>query len=98
MTDSAVEKEHWSVDKKVPIALIVAILGQTGAFVWWGATMSARVDILERDNAKLERRVESGESAARGVSERLVRVEEKSSTILDLVRQIAERDRKRNGD
>lgn len=34
----------WVLDKKVPIALILAILGQTAAGVWWAASISARVE------------------------------------------------------
>lgn len=34
----------WVLDKKVPIALILAILGQTAAGVWWAASISARMD------------------------------------------------------
>jgi len=34
--------EAWHLDKKVPLALIVAIVGQTLAAVWWAAGMAAR--------------------------------------------------------
>jgi hypothetical protein len=37
----------WVLDKKVPIALILAILGQTAAGVWWAANISARVNQSE---------------------------------------------------
>jgi hypothetical protein len=41
--------EHqWHLDRKVPIALIVALAAQTSAISWWAATLSARVDLLER--------------------------------------------------
>lgn len=42
------EQERWHLDKRVPIALIVTILIQTGAALWWAATVNARVDVLER--------------------------------------------------
>jgi hypothetical protein len=38
----------WHLDRKVPIALIVALAAQTGAVSWWAATLSVRVDLLER--------------------------------------------------
>jgi hypothetical protein len=46
-TDRKYERE-WHLDRKVPIALIVALAAQTSAVSWWAATLSARVDLLER--------------------------------------------------
>lgn len=37
----------WQLDKKVPIALILAILLQTAAGVWYAAKQDARVEMLE---------------------------------------------------
>lgn len=42
------EDTAWHLDRKVPIALILAILIQTGGIVWWGATTSERLNALER--------------------------------------------------
>jgi len=39
---------HWHFDKRVPLALIFAILVQTGAALWWAAGVNARVEQLER--------------------------------------------------
>jgi hypothetical protein len=39
---------RWHLDKKVPIALIGAILIQTGTFIWFMAHLDARVGILEQ--------------------------------------------------
>ena len=38
---------HWHLDKRVPIALIVAMLIQTGGIVWWGTTQSEKVSVLK---------------------------------------------------
>lgn len=38
---------RWHLDKRVPIALIFAMLIQTGGIVWWGATTSERVSVLK---------------------------------------------------
>lgn len=54
----------WHLDKRVPIALIVTLLLQGAGFVWWSATLSARVENIERTVAA---------SADQG--SRLVRVE-----------------------
>jgi hypothetical protein len=40
--------KHWTVDKRVPLALIVTIVIQTGGLVWWASSLSERVNSLER--------------------------------------------------
>jgi hypothetical protein len=49
MSDPA--QQHWSVDKRVPIALILTFVGtmiiQSGAVVWWASSISSRVNTLE---------------------------------------------------
>ena len=37
----AAAAETWHVEKKIPLATIVAIAVQTCAIVWWAATASA---------------------------------------------------------
>lgn len=45
--------EQWHLDKRVPLALIVTIAVQTAGAIWWAASMSERMDQIERrmDNA-----------------------------------------------
>lgn len=54
----------WHLDKRVPIALVLAIMVQSAGMVWWGATLSARVATLEEKSV-----------AGSGQPERLVKVE-----------------------
>lgn len=61
---------HWSVDKKVPVALIVTLAIQTGGFIWWASALNERVKILETVSA-----------AAPLQSDRLTRVETKVETM-----------------
>lgn len=37
----------WHLDKRVPIALIVTLLAQSFAAVWWASAMHGRVSVLE---------------------------------------------------
>lgn len=39
---------EWHLDKKVPIALIAALMVQTGGLVWWARGLDARVAALEK--------------------------------------------------
>lgn len=38
---------HWTVDRRVPLALILAIIGQTVTLIVWGTTLTNRVTALE---------------------------------------------------
>ncbi len=41
------EQRHWTVDKRVPIALIVTIIIQSAGIIWWASELSSRVASLE---------------------------------------------------
>lgn len=38
------DSEHWHLDKRVPITLILTILAQTGVAVWFASSLSSRVE------------------------------------------------------
>lgn len=38
------ERPHWSLDRRVPIAIIFALLVQTFGAIWWAASFSASMD------------------------------------------------------
>jgi hypothetical protein len=48
MDDTAPLDGNWHLDKRIPIALIGAILTQAAGFGYWAASISARVDSTER--------------------------------------------------
>jgi hypothetical protein len=41
------QSEGFSLDKRIPLALLLAILVQTATIAWWGASTEARVHALE---------------------------------------------------
>lgn len=55
---------NWHFDKRVPIALMMTIFVQTAGAVWWAASISERVAVVER-------RVDASAPQA----ERIIRVE-----------------------
>lgn len=75
---------QWHVDRKVPIAVIIALMMQTGGFIWWGAKADERLSALER-------KVES--SAPQG--DRLTRVEVNLESIKESLTEIKSRLRPR---
>lgn len=68
---------RWHLDKRIPIAIILAILAQTGAGFWWAATTSERVSTLEK-------RVD----ASAPQSDRLTRLEVNVEVLKDGVSEI----------
>lgn len=68
---------RWHLDKRVPIALLLAILIQTGGGFWWAATTSERINNLEK---------QATISAPQG--ERLARVEVKLEAVQDGITEI----------
>lgn len=79
------EDKHWHVDRRVPLALIVTILGgiaaQTIAGVWWASSMEGRVSVIERDRER-----ERVTLAPQG--ERITRIEVKIENVENVVRRI----------
>lgn len=69
--------KEWHLDKKVPVAMMVTLLLQTGAIVWWAAGISVRVDVLE------QRAITAAPQA-----ERIIRLESKLDNITDKVAEI----------
>lgn len=81
-----VNKQHWTVDKRVPLALIVALMIQTAGAIWWAATISGRVDQLERsqrlsDESKLGERMVRMETMVQQVVESTQRIERQLSRV-----------------
>lgn len=78
------EDGRWHLDKKVPIALIIAILVQTGTGVWWASSINSRVVSLEARNAassdqpgriiRVETQIENMNTLMRRIEEKLDRV------------------------
>lgn len=42
----------WHLDKRVPVTLLIAIVAQAAAMVWWGSKLDSRVDQLEQKSLK----------------------------------------------
>jgi hypothetical protein len=40
-------QSKWHVDRTIPLALVIVLLGQTGGAIWWASSLSSRVGTLE---------------------------------------------------
>lgn len=89
------DADHWTLDKKVPIAIIVTMLAQFAAAVWMVSQLSSDVTELQRADARLETvlkenrdRVERVDMARTASEMRIVRVEEQIRQIYETVKRI----------
>jgi len=78
------EPEHWTLDKKVPIAIIFALVVQGAGLAWWAATLEGRVVQAE----KVIVRLESRDGEQRTDRERMIRLEERLIAMLDEQRRM----------
>jgi len=69
-------ENHWHVDKRVPIALILTLAVQTLAMGIWVGSINARVDGLEEENRN-----------SQDFQARLIRIETLQETILERLNQ-----------
>jgi selenophosphate synthetase-related protein len=73
------QQQAWHLDRRVPIALIVALAVQTSGIVWWAANLSARVDVHARDIARTGGEVAVLRDAAQTQAVQMGRIEEQIS-------------------
>ncbi len=78
---AGVQNEEWHLDKKVPIAIIIALLIQTVAFVSIAASWKATVD------SRLER-LEKSESDTNSQGDRILILEQQLKFIVDSLSRI----------
>jgi hypothetical protein len=72
------ETDHqWHLDKKVPLALIVTLLLQSGAFIWWAAKADNRLEYLERTV-----------NASAPQIERVIRLEAKMDSVAEALNDV----------
>lgn len=69
--------ETMKLERKVPLAVVVTLIAQTGAGLMWAGAAEARLE-------QVEKRVE----AASGAPERLARVEEQIGAVRDQLKRM----------
>jgi hypothetical protein len=80
--------EPWHLDKRVPIALILALVMQTAGMVWWAAGLTHRVDQHAREIAALALEGRSYSAEAGRIREVLARLDERMAAQTDLMRRL----------
>jgi len=82
------DNSHWTLDKKVPIAIIVTIALQFAGFVWYAAKQDARLGVLEVERERHEVRFQGLETTRLTLNERVIRLEEQAKATYDVVKRI----------
>lgn len=82
--------EPWHWDKRVPIALILTIMGQTIAAVWWAASLAAQVTDHTRRVSLLETADARQIEESRKLSETLIRLDARMMAQTEILRRLEE--------
>lgn len=84
-------EDAWHLDKKVPVAIIVVLIGQFLLGLWFIAKLDSKVEEQAARLARTEAQVVVIDREARDFGNRMVRIEEKSSATLSLLQAIEQR-------
>jgi len=80
-------KESWHLDKKVPIALIVAMLTQFAGVVWFIGQLAKDIELLKADTAVLHQRdnqqTDSLKEALRLMQDQFQRLDSKLDRLIE---------------
>lgn len=81
---------HWRIDKHIPVAVIISILLQTAAIIWFTAKIDSRVQNLEEKATQNDMRTNALLIELGDMGKRLVRLE----TLLEMQIKATERQTK----
>lgn len=79
---------NWHLDKRVPVALIFAIMVQTATAVWWAAGQDAMTENHERRLSALENGEDQVTVRMASIEQRLVRLEVNGDAQLQTLNRI----------
>ncbi|MFC2252520.1 hypothetical protein ACETRX_22985 [Labrys portucalensis] len=82
------EKEHWSVDKKIPAALVITLLLQTGGIVWWVSSLNSRVTVVEEKAIATRLDIDKLKDVSGEAKERFARTETTLISVVETTRRV----------
>lgn len=83
--------DHWTLDRKVPVVIIVMLVVQVVAFAWYAAKLDARVEEQAARLAKTEAQILVIDRDARDFGVRMARIEEKTGAMLNILERLERR-------
>lgn len=82
-------EDNWHLSKSVPVTLVLAIIAQTIAIVWYISSLDSAVKANARDIIRNETRLESLETIVQSQAVTLGRMDENIKAIRDSVEKMA---------
>lgn len=83
---------HLTIDWRVNIGWMLGLAAQTIVFVfgatWYASKMDSRIEYVEKRVLDAEGRIATADREARDINSRLIRLEEKSVSMLEILRAI----------
>lgn len=83
--------DHWSLDRKVPVAIVITLVLQIVGFAWYAAKLDARVEEQAQRLAKTEAQILVIDRDARDFGVRMARIEEKTGAMLNILERLERR-------
>lgn len=80
--------EHWSFDKKIPLAVIMALFVQTAGMVWWVSKQESRITALEQSGVAGLTRLDATDKAVSDSGKTIARIEERQTAAFDASKRI----------
>lgn len=80
--------DPWTLDKKVPVAIILVLIGQFLGGLWFISKLDSRLEDQDKRLVKAEAQIGVIDKDAREAAGRLIRVEEKSTAMLAILQRL----------
>lgn len=91
-TKNANDGSHLTIDWRVNIGWMLGLAAQTIVFVfgatWYASKTDSRIEYVEKRVLDAEGRIATADREARDINSRLIRLEEKSVSMLEILRAI----------
>lgn len=85
-------KENWHLSKSVPVTLVLAIIMQTVALVWYVSTLDSAIKQNSKDILRNETRLQTVEKIVQGQAVTLGRMDENIKAIREMMERRREDD------
>lgn len=79
---------HWTLDKRVPLGIIFAMVMQASAFIWYAAKMDSRVASLEYNDKDQSSVISAIVAAQNQTNVTLAEIKKDQNYAVDALREI----------
>jgi hypothetical protein len=80
--------KQWHLDKRIPIAMIVALFVQFASGVWYMSWLAAQVSTNTKEIVRVQSSISIFQARNSEVKERVIRIEEKLAAQHELLERI----------